>query len=128
MSRLCTRLDKLEKLLPPIVNPDGDWGALADLRDDFLRDQAREHGEEYAAGLRKEWEQKGPLAFRLEMIRAFLSINGIEEGPNESLASTMARAAGIQTSEVLTCMREGRFAQAVFDNVDKAKTATDNGS
>jgi hypothetical protein len=70
----------------------------------------------------------GPIAFRMEAIRAFLKIHGIEEGSNESLAATMARAAGIETSELLTCMREDRFAHAVIDNVEKAKTATDNGS
>ena len=70
---------------------------------------------------------KGPIAFRIEMIRAFLKINGIEEKPNESLASTMARAAGIETSELRTCMREGRFAEEVIGNLERAKTATDNG-
>ena len=36
----------------------------------------------------------------MEAIRAFLKTHGIEEGPNESLVSTMARAAGIDSSEV----------------------------
>jgi len=28
----------------------------------------------------------------------------------------------------LTCLGEGRFAQAVIDNVEKAKSVTDNGA
>jgi hypothetical protein len=70
----------------------------------------------------------GPIVLRIETIRAFLKIHGIEQGPNESLVSTMARAARIETSEVLTCLGEGRFPQAVIDNVEKAKIAGDNGS
>jgi hypothetical protein len=128
MSTLRKRLEKLEKSIPPIVDPDVAWGELAAFRDDYLRDQAQERGEAYAADLKKQLMDDGPLAFRIAVIRGFLKIHGIEEGPNESLASTMARAAGVETSEVLTCLQEGRFAQAVIDNVEKAKQATDNGS
>jgi hypothetical protein len=128
MSTIRKRLEKLEKSIPPIVDPDAAWGELAALRDDYLADQAREHGEAYANDLKKQLMNDGPIAFRMEVIRAFLKIQGIEEGPNESLVSTMARAAGIETSEVLTCLGEGRFVQAVIDNVEKAKQATDNGS
>jgi hypothetical protein len=126
MSTIRKRLEKLEKSIPPIVDPDAAWGELAALRDDYLADQAREHGEAYANDLKKQLMNDGPIAFRMEVIRAFLKIQGIEEGPNESLVSTMARAAGIETSEVLTCLEEGRFVQAVIDNVEKAKQATDN--
>jgi hypothetical protein len=128
MSTLRKRIEKLEKLIPPIVDPDAEWGELAAVRDDYLRDQAQEYGEAYAADLKKQLMHNGAIAFRMEAIRAFLKIHGIEEGANDSLASTMARAAGIETSELMTCMRDGRFAQAVIDNVEKAKIAADNGS
>lgn len=127
MSTLRKRLEKLEKSVPPVVDPDAAWGELAALRDDYLRDQAQEHGEAYAAGRKEQLMEDGPVRFRMEIIEAYLSLHGIEQGPNESFAQTMARAAGIETSELLNCRREGRFAQAVIYNVEeKAETATDN--
>jgi hypothetical protein len=115
LSTIRKRLEKLEKLVPPIVNKDAHWGKLAALRDDFLRDQAKEHGDAYAADLKKEWEEKGPLAFRIEMIRAYLKLHGIDQGPNESFAQTIARALGIGTSELSVRIRDGTFGRDLWN-------------
>ena len=63
MNTLRKRLEKLEKSVPAVVDPDAAWGELAALRDDYLVDQAREHGEAYANDLKKQLMKDGPIAF-----------------------------------------------------------------
>jgi hypothetical protein len=127
-ARSARRLEKLEKSVAPIVDPDAAWGELAVVRDDFLRDQAKEHGDAYAADLRKQLDASGPVAFHLEMIRGYLKLHGIEERPNESFASTVARALDIGTSELNVRMREGTLGRDLWNKFGDVNNATDNGS
>jgi hypothetical protein len=128
MSTLRKRIEKLEKLIPPIVDPDTAWGELAAVRDDYLRDQTQEHGEAYGADLKKQLQEDGPVRFRIEMILGYLKLHGIEPGPNESFAMTAARALGIGTSELGVRMQEGTFGRDLWNKFGDVNNATDNGS
>ena len=128
MSTLRKRVEKLEKLVPPIVDPDAEWGELAAIRDDYLRDQAQEHGEVHAAGLKQQLLEDGPVRFHLEIIEGYLKLHGIKPGPNESFFMTMARALGIPTSELGVRMEEGTVGRDLWNKFGDVNTATDNGS
>jgi hypothetical protein len=128
MNTIRKRLEKLEKSVPPVVDPDAAWGELAALRDHYLRDQAQEHGEPYTADLKKQLMEGGPVRFRIEIIGAYLRLHGIEQGPNESFAQTMARALGIGTAELGVRMRDGTFGRDLWNKFGDVNAATDNGS
>jgi hypothetical protein len=128
VSTIRKRIETLEKSIPPIVDPDTAWGELAAVRNHYLREQAQEHGEAYAADLKKQLMEDGPVRFRIELIRAYLKLHGIEPGPNESFAMTVARALGIGTSELGVRMREGAFGRDLWNKFGDVNTATDNGS
>jgi hypothetical protein len=120
------RLEKLEKSIPPIVDPDVEWGEFAAVRDDYLRDQAREHGEAYAADLKRQLLEAGPVRFHIEMIEGYLKGHGIEPEANESFVMTVARALGIDTAEVGVRMREGTFGRDLWNKFGAGNNATDN--
>ncbi len=66
------------------------------------------------------------MAFHIETIRAYLKLHGIEEGPNESLVSTVARALEIGTSELNVRMREGTLGRGLWNKFGDVNTATAN--
>ena len=108
VSTIRKRLEKLEKSIPPIVDPDAAWGELAAVRDDYLKDQAQEHGEAYAAELKKQLQEDGPVRFHIEIIEGYLKLHGIEPGPNESLAIDRGSGAGNRNCRV-RCSHARRY-------------------
>jgi hypothetical protein len=93
-----------------------------------LRDQAQEHGEAYAADLKKQLQENGPVRFWIEIIEGYLKLHGIEAGPNESFVMTVARALGIGTAELGIRMQEGTFGRDLWNKFGDVNNATDNGS
>jgi hypothetical protein len=127
VSTIRRRLEKLERSIPPIVDPRAAWGELAAVRDDFLRDQAKEHGDAYADDLRKQLDASGPVPFHLEMIRGYVKLQSIEEGPNESLASTVARGAGYRNLGA-KCSYARRYPwKDLWNKFGDVSNATDDG-
>ena len=126
VSTIRKRLEKLERSIPPIVDPDAAWGELAAVRDDYLKDQAQEHGEAYAADLKKQLQEDGPVRFHIEIIEGYLKLHGIEPGPNESFAMTVARALGIGTSELGVRMQEGTVGRDLWHKFGDVNNAADN--
>ena len=127
MSTLRKRVEKLEKLVPPIVDPDAEWGELAAIRDDYLRDQAQEHGEARAADLKKQLQEYGPVRLHIEIIEGYLKLHGIEPEPNESFIMTLARALGIGTEELGVRMQEGTLGSDLWNKFgDVNNNAADN--
>jgi len=126
VSTIRKRLEKLEKSIPPIVDPDAEWGEFAAFRDDYLRDQSREHGEAYAADLKKQLLEAGQVRFHIEIIEGYLKLHGIEPQPNESFVMTVARALGIDTAEVGVRMQEGTFGRDLWNKFGDVNNATDN--
>jgi hypothetical protein len=128
MSTIRKRLEKLEKLVPPIVDPDAEWGERAAIRDLFLRDQAQEHGDAYAADLKQQLLKDGPVRFYIRIIEGYLKLHGIEPGPNESFAMTVARALDIGTAELADRMRDGTFGRDLWNKFGDINAPADNGS
>lgn len=133
MRTISRRLEKLEKTLAFLVEEQDDGGA-ARIRA-WIRGLATQVGDPVVEQLEKFLDEVGPEGFHLELIRGHLIAHGFPQHPNESLAETMSRAAGIAPVELKARLREGRTGMAfVLDRiglrgqpVQAATTATDNG-
>jgi hypothetical protein len=88
----------------------------------------REHGEAYAADLKKQLLEAGQVRFHIEIIEGYLKLHGIEPQPNESFVMTVARALGIDTAEVGVRMQEGTFGRDLWNKFGDVNNATEKDS
>ncbi len=116
MKTIGRRLQKLERLLAPKVENGDDWGGLASMRDEILR-QAERTSESHGAAIRVELDTLGPVGLWCETARSFLADHGFVQSGDESFAETMARALGIGTDELRIEIAKGGIGSVIVEKV-----------
>jgi hypothetical protein len=114
MRRLNQRLQKLETVLARRAVGDDGWGGMAFLRDRLLR-VAEPWGESRVAEMKAQLGSLGPRGLWCEVCRTFLADHGIVQSGSESFAETIARASGIDTSDLRALLQQGRIGAALID-------------
>ena len=125
MKAVTSRLSKLEKIFAPPVEVADRWGSMAELRDQFLN-EAKQQGEEVYAKAKEDLDSIGPSGMRSQLILSYIKPHGFVPGPNDSVAMTIARALGIDTSQLVGYLREGRLGTELIKRFDGVEIATDN--
>jgi len=114
MRRLNNRLQKLEIVLARRAVGDDGWGGMAFLRDRLLR-LAEPWGEAHVAEMKAQLDSLGPRGLWCEVCRTFLADHRIVQSRDESLAETIARALGIDTSDLTVLLQQGRIGAALIE-------------
>jgi hypothetical protein len=114
MGRLNKRLQKLEMVVARRTVGDDGWGGMAFLRDRLLR-VAEPWGESRVTEMKRELDSLGPRGLWCEVCRTFLADHGVVQRRDESLAETIARALGIDSSDLTVLLQEGRIGKALID-------------
>ena len=114
MRTVSKRLQKLEMVLARRAVGDDRWGGMAFLRDRLLR-VAEPWGESRVAEMKAQLDSLGPRGLWCEVCRTFLADHKIVQSGDESLAETIARALGIDSSDLTVLFQEGRIGKALID-------------
>ena len=125
MKALGKRLQKLESSFAARIGNADDWGGLAKVRDEMLR-QAERLGEPRCSAFRTELNALGPTGLWCAAVRSLLAEHGFVQTREESFAETVARALDIGTDELRVCIAQGRIGSALLQRFEERGIATDN--
>ena len=114
MRRLNNRLQKLEMVLARRAVGDDEWGGMAFLRDQILQLAKSRDGSD-AVEMQAELDRLGPVGLWCEVCRSVLADHGFVQTASESFAETMARALGIDTSDLTVLLQQARIGKALID-------------
>ena len=116
MKTIGRRLQKLEQSLALEVENRGDWGGLANARDEILR-QAERTSESHEVSIRVELDTLGPSGLWCEAARSFLADHGFLQSGDESFAETIARVLGIGTDQLRALIAQGQITSALWGDL-----------